>query len=44
VRKVLTSGTRLPERAVVRERGRVRLTGGAGLAAAEGRGALARGR
>jgi hypothetical protein len=45
-RMVLTSGTRLPERerAVARERGRVRLTGGAGLAATEGRGVRARGR
>jgi hypothetical protein len=41
VRKVLTSGTRLPERVVARER--VRLMGGARLAAAEGRGARARG-
>ena len=43
-RKALTSGTRLPEREIARERGGVRLTGGAELAAAEGRGARARGR
>jgi hypothetical protein len=45
-RKVLTSGTHLPERerAVARERGRVQMTGGVWLAAVEGRGARARGR
>jgi hypothetical protein len=43
-RKALTSGTRLPEREIARERGGVRLTGGAELAAAEGRGARAMGR
>jgi hypothetical protein len=43
-RKALTSGTRLPKREIVRERGECGLTGGAGLAAAKGRGARARGR
>jgi hypothetical protein len=43
-RKALTSGTRLPEREIAREHGGVRLTGGAELAAAEGRGARVRGR
>jgi hypothetical protein len=43
-RKALTSGTRLPEREIARERGGVWLTGGAELAAAEGRGARVRGR
>jgi hypothetical protein len=43
-RKALTSGTRLPERERDRERARgVRLTGGAELAVAEGRGARVRG-
>jgi hypothetical protein len=41
-RKALTSRTRLPEREIMRERGECGLTGGAGLVAAEGRGARAR--
>jgi hypothetical protein len=41
VRKALTGGARLLEREIARERGECGLTGGAGLAAAEGRGARA---